>query len=181
MPNTFTAMGENRNVHQHNRRPRRRADRRAGRGLLQLSLIGGLALGGTAATAQSPVACHPDQALRIADAPVDLGSGIVYQYLYPGSGGAVDGVVLFSECASGLKIAVALPELTDGSRRTPDEVALIMQTAIESEDTFTVDDLLAAFNAAGAPAQPRRSTREACACALYYPELRGEQEPWVAP
>lgn len=134
-----------------------------------------------AAAAQAPVACHPDQATQIADAPVDLGEGVVYQYLYPGTAAVPDSVVLFTDCASGVKIAAALPELSDGTRRTVDEVALIMSTALTSGQTFTVDEVVAAMTQAGAPAQLRSSPREDCACALYYPEMRGDKEPWVAP
>ncbi len=160
----------------------RGADRGAGRALIRRGLIAGLAmvLAGSV-SAQSPVACHPDQLHQIADAPVDLGDGIVYQYIYPGAGGIADGLVLFTACESGVKIAAALPLLPDETRRTADEVADIMRAAMAAEEVFTAGDVIAAMTAAGAPAQLRQSPREACACALYYPEMQGEKEPWVAP
>lgn len=145
--------------------------------LLPLLLLPGLA------AAQSPDAaqCVPtgDEARVLSEAPVDLGDGLVAQHYLAGADDEIpDPFVVFTDCASGGLIVVALPELEDGTQRTAEQVITVMTEAVESEEAISAADMAQLFSAMGAPAQLRQSGRESCACASFYPDLVGEKTPW---
>lgn len=116
--------------------------------------------------------------LRSSDGHVsDLGGGIVasawlVEYSTYGSEG-----VTFEQCASGQSFVVDTYVWSQaGERRLTVDPIATMRALIASPAEVTFGAASARFVDFAGPV--RRSSRESCGCAVFYPELRGDLEPF---
>ena len=142
----------------------------------------GLALALTATTAQAlapPVpVCYPHQDGMASYDPADLGDGIVARTeIFYGEDGSYDrrwDVV--THCASGISIAAQL-----SSNEDVEVVRALVRSAIASPQVFTLEDLTERLDQARGTAiidGGRPADVETCACQHFYPELRGDKQPF---
>jgi hypothetical protein len=117
--------------------------------------------------------------------PLDMGSGFV---LYEGSfsyEGNLDHSLRMIHCQSGKSIAAAT-FVREGQEIVVDDVKQeaknFLIQAVSSDETFSLSDLRAGLSKIGAKAKldDEAATKEVCGCALFYPTLRGDKEPYEA-
>lgn len=149
---------------------------------LGASLLAALVAGGPLlAQGLAPEVCVPVlDGAAVGEVPVDLGQGFVAQGFEAVAANAPDPFVMFTECDSGFRILAARIEFPAG-RPTPEQVIDILREALASDAPQTGPQIVERFIALGAPAQLRRSDAETCACAVFYPEARGDKSAWEAP
>jgi hypothetical protein len=116
--------------------------------------------------------------LRSSDGHVtDLGGGIVVtewlvEYATYGSQG-----VTFDHCASGQSFVVETHVWSEtGERRLTIDPIATMQDLIASPEAVTLERASSRFVGFAGPV--RSDGRQTCGCAAFYPELRGDLEPF---
>jgi hypothetical protein len=107
----------------------------------------------------------------------DMGQGMVAsRYENVLSGSRQEGVVFF-HCTSGRTLTAEIGSWRDGHAPElyPDPIAL-MRAALDSPQVMTLDEVRAAYLPHAWVSPP--TGQESCGCAVFYPELRGNQTPF---
>lgn len=98
-------------------------------------------------------------------------NGFVAYQTFPASGAARNRVYL-EHCESGQVLRAEF---------TPDPAAplgLYFLDRVQGPDVVTMSGLAAELKARGAKTRLRKSRKESCACAYYYPQARGKKRPY---
>jgi hypothetical protein len=114
--------------------------------------------------------------------PEDLGGGWVSQpYVATAEAGSQTGANVM-HCESGNTVGVATQAVAaDGTEvvAATVDVAAVFRAAIASPEATGIDAILAELEAGGARVQPiAPDGREACGCAVFYPDLRADKTAW---
>jgi hypothetical protein len=116
--------------------------------------------------------------------PVDLGGGWVGEGWSVTSAAGVESGTDVSHCPSGnmLRVSESVVGADGAVTRAATALAVdVFREAIASPETISVDVLVADLAAGGAVSEavPGFLGLETCGCAVFYPEARGEKEPWA--
>ena len=134
----------------------------------------------TALAAQGASAMPP-----LAECPTglahDLGGGLVSVTGHlTDSSGAYSSREIVTHCSSGQSLMIGLATEADIAKRAQHARNIVRQAVISTE-VVTLEELLQRLRTALGYAEFDSSVpadRETCACAAYYPDLRGTKEPW---
>lgn len=163
--------------------------------LRPLLLVAVLALTATVASALEPAAClrtwENESGQPLSDGSTDsyplrnasgrltdMGQGIVADFFETEASDSRREGVVFHQCGSGLSLVVESGTWRAGRMPEvyPDPFA-VMQAALASSRTMTLAEVQETFFVENS-FMVRAVNVEACACAVFYPELRGNRTPW---
>jgi hypothetical protein len=148
-------------------------------------LVLALVIPGQAAFALDPEECVHERvgdaegvAFRLSSgAPLDMGQGIVGTYQTWQRGDQEINSWSFDDCRYGRQMQIDGSRAENGRRTTSSiDPAHAMHAAITSTGQVTFEDLAALFG--DWSSDVHQISHEACGCAAYYPELRGDRRPW---
>ncbi len=113
------------------------------------------------------------------DAPQDLGDGFVTHHLETSEIEGSSTAALFEHCATGWEIRATIRRGGwEPTYEAPTDPADIVREAINSPETFKLEEVVAMLRSRGIEAEARSSDFESCGCAVFYPELVGDKRPW---
>ena len=112
----------------------------------------------------------------------DLGEGLVgWVWSWTAEGVADD--IIIADCRSGATLTARarserMKEDIPYDRRRPAMREILRLTRPEARAFFSLEELGAALDKVRVPSELAEVTQENCACAAFYPELRGNKAPY---
>ena len=151
---------------------------------LMASLIAALTAAASAAVAleagECPAERHADSQTEVASPPRDLGANIVMQVSYGPIVWGEDSVIKFTNCASGETLRTQHRMWMKIGSADPETGAFtVMQASIVQWPDTVFEKTVESAALTGDTASIGNDGRETCGCAAFYPDLRGEKEPWL--
>ena len=141
------------------------------------------AMAGAAAAQEIARECHARvDGNAIEHTHTDLGDGLVGWFWSWTAEGVADDMIV-AECESGRRLTARarserMTETIPYDRRRPAMREVLQMTDPGARAFFSLERLATALEGANVPSEITETTDETCACAAFYPDLRGTKRPF---